>query len=278
MWGLQKPSRGGKILATGYLCNVCAQGLPKGDRKRSLCNVSVRGSLLKLQYRKFFWQDLGKRSHGKISAQISARGLLARPPGQDLEKGSFGKIFAQISVRGVSARPPGQQLYKSTRTLCEPAQSKCKSPCHKSHFIQTVTARIQWPRLNPERRHTYTHTPKKKCASLRSRNAHQRLTKATPQWNLREKCRSPDGPRTRRQFLCEPAQPKRMSKFHQNHFSRQLVRKMMRPKTPPQTLREPAQSERRSRFHKRYFIPKFEGKMPRPRVSTLIKHRPLPLP
>ena len=169
MWGLQKPSRGGKILATGYLCNVCAQGLPKGDRKRSLCNVYVRGSLLKLQYRKFFWQDLGKRSHGKISAQISARGLLARPPGQDLEKGSFGKIFAQISVRGVSARPPGQQLYKSTRTLCEPAQSKCKSPCHKSHFIQTVTARIQWPRLNPERRHTYTHTKKKMCESTQSK-------------------------------------------------------------------------------------------------------------
>ena len=50
------------------------------------------------------------------------------------------------------------------------------------------------------------------------------------------------------------------------------------PRTQTNTLCEPAQSKRMSRFHKSHYIQKFTGKMPRPRVSTLIKHRPLHLP
>ena len=50
-----------------------------------------------------------------------------------------------------------------THTLCEPAQSKCTSTCHKSHFIRKFTGKL---------------TPTTLCASLRSRNAHQHVTSA----------------------------------------------------------------------------------------------------
>ena len=50
-----------------------------------------------------------------------------------------------------------------THTLCEPAQSKCTSTCHKSHFIRKFTGKL---------------TPTTLCASLRSRNVHQHVTRA----------------------------------------------------------------------------------------------------
>ena len=51
-----------------------------------------------------------------------------------------------------------------THTLCEPAQSKCTSSFHKSHFIQRFTRKMPRPRFSPERGRTL-------CASLCSRNA-----------------------------------------------------------------------------------------------------------
>ena len=50
-----------------------------------------------------------------------------------------------------------------THTLCEPAQSKCTSTCHKSHFIRKFTGKL---------------TPTTLCASLRNRNAHEHVTRA----------------------------------------------------------------------------------------------------
>ena len=50
------------------------------------------------------------------------------------------------------------------------------------------------------------------------------------------------------------------------------------PRTQTNTLCEPAQSKRMSRFHKSHFIQKLTGRMPQTRWSTLIKHRPLLLP
>ena len=63
------------------------------------------------------------------------------------------------------------------------------------------------PRMSPDtRRHTF-------CASLRSRITRQHFTKgATLYGNLEhEKCRTP---KTAAQTLCEPAQSKRVSRFH----------------------------------------------------------------
>ena len=69
-------------------------------------------------------------------------------------------------------------------TLCEPAQSKCTSTCHKSHFIPKFTGKMPRPRMSPERRHTL-------CVSLRSRNACQDFTRGTLYGNLQEKCWGP---------------------------------------------------------------------------------------
>ena len=41
--------------------------------------------------------------------------------------------------------------------LCEPAQSKCMSRFHKSHFIRKFTGKMPQPKLSPERGHTHTH-------------------------------------------------------------------------------------------------------------------------
>ena len=45
--------------------------------------------------------------------------------------------------------------------LHEPAQSKCTSTFHKSHFIRKFTEKMPRPRMSPERGHTL-------CASRRS--------------------------------------------------------------------------------------------------------------
>ena len=79
-------------------------------------------------------------------------------------------------------------------------------------------------------------------------------------------------PRTQTHILCEPAQSKRMARFHnKSHFIRKFTGKMPRTRTRTPTLCEPAQSKRMSRSDKSHFMRKFTGKMPRPRVSTLIK-------
>ena len=72
-------------------------------------------------------------------------------------------------------------------------------------------------------------------------------------------------PKTTARTLYEPAQSKRMSRFHKNNFIRKFTGKMPQPETTAQTLCERGQPKRTSRFHKRHFIRKFTGKMPRSR-------------
>ena len=59
---------------------------------------------------------------------------------------------------------------------------------------------------------------------------------------------------------------------------RQKAADQEQAKLTAQTLCEPAQSKFTWTCKKSHFMQKFTGKMPRPRVSTSIKHRPLPLP
>ena len=54
---------------------------------------------------------------------------------------------------------------------CEPAQSKC-TWAHKSHFTQKFTGKIPQTKSKPNSRRTF-------CLSLRSRNAHGHLTRAS---------------------------------------------------------------------------------------------------
>ena len=73
--------------------------------------------------------------------------------------------------------------------------------------------------------------------------------------------------------LCEPAQSKRMSRFHKSHFI-DISNKMPRPRMSPErghththTLWEPAQSKRMLRFHKSIFIRKITGRMLRTKTA-----------
>ena len=182
--------------------------------------------------------------------------------------------------------------------MCKLAQSKHISRFHKSHLIR----KLQEKCLSPEPLPTL-------CVSLRSGNAREDFIRATLYGNLQENagprtatrtlCEPAQskrmsrfhkshfirtftgkmpGPRTATHPLCEPVQSKRMSRFHKSHFIRKFTGKMLQTRTATRTLCEPAQSKRMSRFHKSHFIRTFTGKMPGPRVSTLIKHRPLHLP
>ena len=67
-------------------------------------------------------------------------------------------------------------------------------------------------------------------------------------------------PKTGTRTSCEPAQSKRMSRFHKSNFIRiftvQEKWKMPRPKAAAHTLCEPVQSKRASRFHRSHFIQK----------------------
>ena len=71
----------------------------------------------------------------------------------------------------IYGKHPAAQIGPKTtaQTLCEPAQSKCMSRFHKSHFLRKFTGKMPRPRLGPERRHTL-------CVSLR-RNACPHVTR-----------------------------------------------------------------------------------------------------
>ena len=102
-----------------------------------------------------------------------------------------------------------------TRTLCEPARSKCWSTFHKSHFIRKFTGKMPRPRtgtrtlcelavdmhVNISQESLHTEVYRKNAAAQNrdphfvracSRNACQHFTKATLYGHLQEKCRGPE--------------------------------------------------------------------------------------
>ena len=155
-------------------------------------------------------------------------------------------------------------------------------------------------RLSTERGHTL-------WGSLRGRNACQDFTRATSYGNLLEKCCRPDWAQNADTHFVRACAVEMHVKFHKSHFFSEIYRKnaaaQIEPRTQTHTLRQPAQSKRMPRFHKSHLIRNFTGKMPQPRlsperghtfcaslrsrnacqdlpqprVSTLIKHRPLHL-
>ena len=149
-----------------------------------------------------------------------------------------------------------------------------------SNFLQKFTGKMPQPKTTAQ---TF-------CASLRSRSACQDFTRVTYLYgSLQKKCRSPKPrptlcaglhsrnayqdfikshlirkltgkmpqPKTTAQTLCEPAQSKRMSRFHKSHLLYIYTE-----------IYEPAQSKRMSRFHKSHFIRKLTGKMPQPKTTA----------
>ena len=132
-----------------------------------------------------FYGNLRETSRGPDWAQNDGADVVRACAVEMHVKISQEPLFTEIYRENAAAQiGPRTQTY----TLCEPA-SKCMSTCHKrhqkSHFIRQITGKMPRPRLGPKRR-------RRRCASLRSRNACQDFTRATFYGNLQEKCRGPD--------------------------------------------------------------------------------------
>ena len=110
--------------------------------------------------RRWLWQQ-EKRTHDKRRREVERRETL-----------------------WASLRASHNEPRTRTHILCEPAQSKCTSTCHK-HFIQKFAGKMPQTKMSPERRQTF-------CASLRGRNTCQDFTKTALYRNLQEKCCSPE--------------------------------------------------------------------------------------
>ena len=98
--------------------------------------------------------------------------------------------------------------------------------------------------------------------------------------NLQGKCRAQDGSRDRDPHFvraCEThvdtSQGPSDARIYKKNAAPQ-----MDPQTATHTLREPAQLKCTWTKHKSHFVPEFTGKKLEARSSTMIKHRPLPLP
>ena len=109
----------------------------------------------------------------------------------------------------------------ATRTVCEPAQSKCTSTFQKSNFIRKVTGKMPKVRTSPQRGHTF-------CASLRSRSARQHAGRAALYGNLQGKCRGPAGATTRCVSL------KCTSTFKKSHFIQKFTGTMPQTRINPE--------------------------------------------
>ena len=132
-----------------------------------------------------FYGNLRETSRGPDWAQNDGADVVRACAVEMHVKISQEPLFTEIYRENAAAQiGPRTQTY----TLCEPA-SKCMSTCHKrhqkSHFIRQITGKMPRPRLGPKRR-------RRRCASLRSRNACQDFTRATFYGNLQGKCRGPD--------------------------------------------------------------------------------------
>ena len=123
--------------------------------------------------------------------------------------------------------------------------------------------------------HTLCEPAQSKCTWTCHRRSHFILRK-----NYWEKCCAPDGSRDRDPHFaraCEThvdtSQGPSDARIYKKNAAPQ-----MDPQTATHTLREPAQLKCTWTKHKSHFVPEFTGKKLEARFSTLIKHRPLPLP
>ena len=172
-----------------------------------------------------------------------------------------------------NATPQGEPRTQ-TATLCEPAQSKRISTCHKSGFIQKFTGKMPRPRMSPERGHTLR-------ASLRGQNACHHVTRATLYRNFHVKCRGPDWAQNAGTHFVRACAIEMHFNMSQEPLYTEIEWKNAAPENEPRTqthtLCEPAQSKCTSTFGKSHSIRKFTRKMLRPSWSTLIRHQPLQL-
>ena len=111
------------------------------------------------------------------------------------------------------------------------------------------------------------------CASLRSRKALQRVTRATWYGKLQEECRAPEWAQNADTHFVRACAVDTHVNISQEPPSTEIYRK----NAAAQTLCEPVQSKRMSTFHKNHFIRKFTGKCraqkPRRRLCASLHSR-----
>ena len=103
--------------------------------------------------------------------------------------------------------------------MCEPAQSKCTSTFHKSHFARKFTGKVP-PKPAA---HTLCEPAQSKCsATFHKSHFTRKFTGKVPQT------------KPAAHTLCEPAQSKCSATFHKSHFIQKFTGK--RPQTRVSTL------------------------------------------
>ena len=152
-------------------------------------------------------------------------------------------------------------------------QSTCNCTCHNGHFAREFTAKMRRPRPGPTL-----------CASQRSRNARQHVTRATVYGNL-------PGAKAGSNTLSEPAKSKRLGDlrdFTRATFIQKFLGKMPRtscgpelrhththPHTPAHTHTLTLCASMRNRnahqhVTRAFFLWKFTGKLPAPTTAMQI--------
>ena len=154
-------------------------------------------------------------------------------------------LYTEIYAKNTATSGWAQNA--DTHTLCEPAQSKCTSTFHKRHFIQkiycaTKPQRRLWRacavKMHINMSQSYFLQEKGRgpepqptlCASLRSRNALQHVTRAH---FIRKFTENLLRHRTAAQTSCEPARWKCTSTCHKSHSYGNLQEKWLSPESWP---------------------------------------------
>ena len=147
--------------------------------------------------------------------------------------------------------------------MCEPAQSKRMSTCHKRHH----------------KSHCFTEILQEKCRGPNgAQNADAHFVRAcTVEIHVHRSQETSEEPLIQK-FTGKCCGPD-WAQNADTHFVRACavethVHRHKSHQKSAHFVRDCA-VERMSRFHKSHFIRKFTGKLPRPRVTTLIKLRPL---
>ena len=137
---------------------------------------------------------------------------------------------SQESEEPLYRKMPQPRLGRTqTNTLCEPAQSKCMSTCHKSQK-GTLYRNLQEKCRGPDWAQNADEHFVRACAL----EMHVKILRETSEEPLcteiyRKNPAAQIGPRMQTHILCEPAQSKRMPGFHKSHFIRNLQVKCRRP-------------------------------------------------
>ena len=187
------------------------------DKTHTLCEPAQSKCIPTCHKKHFIWKFAGKMLQARMSPERRHKlcaSLRSRNASQHFTRGT---LYGNLQKNAAAQLDPRS----ATRTVCEPAQSKCTSTFQKSNFIRKFTGKMPKVRTSPQRGHTF-------CASLRSRSARQHAGRAASYGNLQGKCRGPAGATT----LCVSL--KCTSTFKKSHFIQKFTGTMPQTRINPE--------------------------------------------